>query len=177
MSRRPMSPLGATRSALSLIAVDAPCRWCETGSTRPVEYELKDAGIGCFSTPTLAAAEAHKLNHFGWMLNGADLFAKLRRTQRLYDCSPIWDGTPLCFETFPHAIACELAGRLVSAKRKATVRRGLLGREGVDILQLTNIDYVDAAMCALTAHRFAQGKIKIYGESEIRIHRSPHLLI
>lgn len=122
--------------------------------------------IWCFSTPSREAAEAHPKNHYGWMLNGAALFEQLEMAYPLFDGNCVKAGEPVCFETFPHAIACALAGKPVSAKQKRTVRRAILDRVGVDISELTNIDWVDAALCALAAHRFSRGDFRTYGEAE-----------
>ena len=148
----------------SYIGVDAPCRWSNTGRTRPAECELIREKIWCFSTPNREAAEAHPKNHFGWMLNGAELFKFLESTHRLF----AGDSTPLpllcCFETFPQAVACALEGSVVSAKKKSSIRRALLKRAGMDTSGLTNIDQLDAALCALTALYFARNEFRSYGE-------------
>ena len=72
--------------------------------------------------------------------------------------------SPVCFETFPHAVACVLAGRTLSAKQKRFDRRRLLGRAGIVTDSLANIDEVDAALCALTAQHFLAGTFKAYGD-------------
>ncbi len=54
----------------------------------------------------------------------------------------------------------------MSAKRKGVIRRALLGNAGIANARLTNIDLVDAALCALTAHHFLVGPIKTYGDRE-----------
>ncbi len=148
----------------SYISVDAPCRWSNTGRTRPAESELKQEKIGCFSTPSREAAEAHSKNYYGWMLNGADLFKCLETTHPLY-AGEFKQLSPLhCFETFPHAVACALEGSIVSAKKKSSIRRALLKRAGMDESRLTNIDQLDAALCALTALYFARNEFRSYGE-------------
>lgn len=148
----------------TFIGVDAPCRWSSTGRARPAERELMAQGIWCFSTPSYAMAKAHPKNQFGWMLNGAELFQHLESTHPLLTPGSGPVSPPVCFETFPQAIACALSGEIVSARQKRAVRRSLLTRAGVDISQLTNIDLVDAALCALTAHHVAIGMFKTFGE-------------
>lgn len=148
------------------IGVDAPCRWSVTGRARPAERELMKQRIWCFSTPTREAALAHPKRQFGWMLNGEQLYQELEKSHRLFDGSPCPSNEPFCFETFPHAIACALAGEILSAKRKATNRRALLLQAGVDIVTMKNIDTVDAALCALTAHRLLANQCVFYGEPE-----------
>ena len=149
-----------------VIGVDAPCRWSLTGRARPAECDLMAAGIWCFSTPTMQTAAAHPKNHFGWMLAGAELFHQLAATHALFTGTSPRQADRVCFETFPQAIACALSGGIVSAKAKRTVRRDLLHRAGIETLALTNIDMLDAALCALNAHYLANGDFRSYGEAE-----------
>ena len=140
-----------------VIAVDAPCRWSEDGHPRPAERELMKKRIWCFSTPTRKQAVEHRTNYFGWMLRGEELFRaledefplcrKLRATNR-----------KCCFETFPHAITWHLRGGIADASQKRNQRRELLAQSGIDLAELTNIDLVDAALCALTAYHAASGE-------------------
>src|SRR5206468_9732635 len=71
----------------------------------------------------------------------------------------------VCFETFPHAVACALAGKIVSATQKRIIRRELLREAGIDTRRLTNIDTIDAALCALAANHFLAGNVKTYGDA------------
>jgi predicted nuclease with RNAse H fold len=153
------------RIGVRFIGVDAPCRWSATGRARPAERELMAEKIWCFSTPSRRTAETHPKDHFRWMLNGAELFEHLENTHALFAGNFGRLTCTICFETFPQAVACALAGTIVPAKQKRTVRRDLLNRAGVDISKLTNIDKVDAALCALAAHHFALGTFKTYGEA------------
>ena len=148
------------------VGVDAPCRWSLTGRARPAERELMAEHIWCFSTPTQQTATGHPKNHFGWMRNGAALYRLLEGHYPLFDGTIGSSGNRLCFETFPQAIACALSGAPVSAKRKGVIRRALLQNAGIDIARLSNIDLVDAALCALTAHHLMAGSIKSYGDAE-----------
>jgi len=123
-------------------------------------------GIWCFSTPSLEVAVNHRSDYFGWMRNGAALYKNL-------DTSgfSLFAGTRLlaqrvCFETFPHAIACALQGEVVPAEGKRKTRRELLQNNAINVEALTNIDWIDAGLCALTAHRFMIGSIKTYGDIE-----------
>jgi predicted nuclease with RNAse H fold len=151
--------MGAT-----VIAIDAPCAWSTDGRCRPAERRLMEQGIYCFATPTLAMALAHPRNHFGWMLGGMALFEALASTHPVRD--PRSPGrTRYCIETFPHAITWHLQGGEANAKRKRTERRALLDRLGIDRTALTNIDKVDAALCAYVAHLAARGgALQTYGE-------------
>jgi predicted nuclease with RNAse H fold len=148
-----------------LIAVDAPCRWSDTGRARSAERELMAEKIWCFSTPSREAAEKHPKDHFGWMINGAALYADLETSHVLFDDKSQRTAQPICFETFPQAIACALAGKIVSAKKKRRLRRYILSCANVDTSKFTNIDQIDAALCAFTAYQFALGNYKCYGDA------------
>ncbi len=141
----------------TVIAIDAPCAWSPDGRCRPAERRLMEQGIYCFATPTRATALAHPRNHFGWMLGGMALFEALRPTHPVRD--PRTPGrTCYCMETFPHAITWHLRGGSdTSARKKRAQRRALLVELGIDRTALTNIDKVDAALCAYTAHLAATG--------------------
>ena len=121
-------------------------------------------GIWCFSTTTRERAVAHPKDYYGWMLRGEALFQGLRKTHPL---GLPWSGRKCCFETFPHAIAWHLRGGNADASQKRGQRRALLDKAGVDLTKLTNIDLVDAALCALAAHYAARGDVcRAYGEPE-----------
>ena len=144
------------------IAVDAPCGWSSDGRARPAERRLMEQGIWCFSTPLRQRAIEHPKDHYGWMLRGEALFQELKSTHPLGLPAP---GQKCCFETFPHAVAWHLTGGKANASRKRSERRALLSAAAVDLTQLTNIDLVDAAICAVTAHHVTRGGAsKIYGE-------------
>jgi predicted nuclease with RNAse H fold len=149
-----------------VIAIDAPCRWSNDGHSRPAERELMQKGIWCFSTPTREQAVGHRTNHFGWMLRGEELF------RALADGFPLCRELPAaarkcCFETFPHAITWHLLGGNADAPQKRKQRRALLERSGIDLTRLTNIDLIDAALCALTAYHAARGdECEAFGEPD-----------
>ncbi len=151
------------------IAIDAPCHWSTDGRCRPAERELMQQGIWCFSTPTREKAVAHPKNYFGWMLRGEKLY------QALVGDYPLCRGLPIatrncCFETFPHAIAWHLRGGQAKASQKRTQRRELLEQAGIDLTHVTNIDLIDAALCALTAYRAVTGgECVSYGEEDTGI--------
>jgi predicted nuclease with RNAse H fold len=144
------------------VGVDAPCRWSATGRARPAERALAAAKIHAFATPSRAAAEARPFYH--WMVNGAELYRLLEKYYRLFDGGAEANSS-VCFETFPQAVACALAGKIVSAKQKTTIRRQLLRCVGIDTEPLRNIDTVDAALCAFTAHAFLCGAHETYGDA------------
>ncbi len=144
------------------IGVDAPCRWSANGRSRPAEVQLRAALIQSFSTPLRETALTNASDFYGWMLNGEKMFALLERSHRLYRGKV---EPPMCFETFPQAVACALAGCNVSAKQKRTIRRSLLERMGLPVQEFTNIDWVDAALCAVAARALAGGSIRAYGDA------------
>lgn len=161
--RAPTIAAWCVANAASIVAVDAPCRWRTAGQpSRAVERELAQNGISSFSTPTQAAAEGRAF--YTWMFAGMDMYDALAPHFPLYFGGP--KPAQVCIETFPQAVACALAGEIVSAKQKNTVRRGLLKRYGLDETALLNIDEVDAALCAIAADAFACGNSRNYGDSE-----------
>ena len=145
------------------VGVDAPCRWSITGGSRLAERALMNAGIACFSSPRREVAIAHPRNYYGWMLRGEALFAELEQSHRLFDAGQRSVHGPVCFETYPQAIACVMAGERVPARNKGVIRRRLLAQAGLDLATLTHIDWVDAALCALAARACLKGRIKVYG--------------
>lgn len=146
---------------VDIVAVDAPCRWSSTGRARPAERALAAARIFAYATPTLEVAEAKAF--YRWMLNGAALYRLLEREYTLLDGQAA--NERICLETFPHAAACALAGRILPARQKCTNRREVLRRAGIDTAMLTNIDYVDAALCAVVAESVREGKFTKYGDA------------
>ncbi|MEA5391291.1 DUF429 domain-containing protein [Cyanobium gracile UHCC 0139] len=148
-----------------VIAIDAPCHWSRDGRARPCERELRQQGIICFASPTRQAAIAHPTGYYDWMLQGEALYDALESSHPLVRCLPI-EG-PACFETFPHAITWHLRGGQAQASQKRAQRRELLQQAGLDLAALTSIDWIDAALCALTAHHAASGGACVaYGEPE-----------
>ena len=71
---------------------------------------------------------------------------------------------PVCFETFPHALACALAGNHLPASEKRVTRRKALSDVGVDVSNLPNLDFLDAALCALADSYFAIGWFMSYSD-------------
>ncbi len=141
-----------------IVAVDAPCGWSLCGRSRQAERELKlgKQKVSCFATPTRAQARAHTKGFFDWVFNGEKLY------QLLAPQYPLFDGNRpagrCSFETFPHGIVCFFAGKVVPANPKIFNRRKVLIERGYDVNTLTNIDYIDAALCAVAAAEFGQGR-------------------
>ena len=150
----------------SVVAIDAPCRLSSDGRARPCERELMRKGIWCFSSPSEQKAHApHPTGYYDWMLQGETLYRALEVSHPLVARLPV-DG-PGCFETFPHAITWHLRGGQAQASQKRKQRRELLQREGIDLAPLTSIDWIDAALCSLTAQIVATGGACVaYGEPQ-----------
>ena len=147
----------------NIVAVDAPCGWSHSTSSRQAERELKIAGekIHIFATPTFARALANESGFYDWALNGETLYKLLAPHYPLFD--GIRPEGPVFFETFPHAIVCALAGKVVPAKPKAANRRKVWHARAYDYSPLPNIDFIDAALCAVTAEEFRQGSTRHFG--------------
>jgi predicted nuclease with RNAse H fold len=145
-----------------IVAVDAPCGWSQSGSSRLAERDLKlgNKKIHCFATPTRAAAQAHNKGFYGWVFNGERLYKELVPHYLLFDGNGC--TAPACFESFPHAIACFLSGKVVS--REKNIRRSILAAQGYDESSLPNADFVDAALCALAARAFREGRSQHFGQ-------------
>ena len=150
----------------TVVSVDAPCGWSQTGSSRLAEQELALSGrkIHCFATPTRERAVNHDKGFYDWVFNGERLYRLLMNNY------PLFKGErrkgPACIETFPHAITCAMAGRVVLARPKGKMRRNALQSEGYDIGILTNIDFVDAALCAVAADEFRKDNYLPFGNPE-----------
>lgn len=145
-----------------VVAVDAPCGWSQSGAgkSRLAERQLFEKKVHCFWTPTRDCALDRPFCK--WMFNG----------ERLYRCLkahyPLFDGQrtegQICIETFPQAVACALAGRVVSARhKKAAERRTVLKERGYDTRDLRNIDFVDAALCAVAGDEFRRNRHLSFG--------------
>jgi hypothetical protein len=136
--------------------------WSVAGKHREAERLLNQAGMHCFYTPTRERAQGNPF--YSWMLNGENLFEALRKHFSVYTGQS--KAERICFETFPHAIVCALSKRIVPAHPKTSVRRAVLRKLRFDISSLTNIDFVDAALCAVAADAFRRGEVKLYGNAE-----------
>jgi predicted RNase H-like nuclease len=96
------------------------------------------------------------------MLAGEAMFAALRRDYPLFDGSPPTGRVSL--ETFPQAVACALAGEIVSAQTKGVVRRTLIAQAGLPVAEFRNIDEIDAALCSIAAASLVSGTFRAYGD-------------
>ncbi len=145
-----------------VVAVDAPCRWRTNALARAAEREMAAEGINCYYAPTEKKAREHAF--YTWMLPGEALYRALSADYPLYLGSGCLDLVTI--ETFPHAVACALAGEVLSAKKKRIIRGELIQRAGLSLSDYSSIDEIDAALCALAAQAFASGDGKAYGEVE-----------
>lgn len=149
------------RLTASAVGIDAPCRWSLTGRARPCERALAAEGLSTFATPSHAKGRTNPF--YQWMVQGAALYRALASDYPLYNGQRSVSGQ-VCFETFPQAIACARAGKILSAKQKRADRSRLLREAGVSTEALTNMDWIDAALCALAAHHLVMGTFKTYGD-------------
>lgn len=147
-----------------VIAIDSPCGYAiAPEKSRLAERELMKQGIWCYSTPTKRIADERP--SCDWVRNGMGLYRVLEDSAkaRVHAVSIV--------ETFPHAVACSLAGEVVRAS--TIIRLRLLEKNGFDTTPLANKDIVDAALCALTAREFATKKAMQYGREEDGIIYAP----
>jgi len=139
-----------------VISVDAPCRWSIDGRARPAERALMGMGIWCFSTPTRQGPWLIREIISVGCSEARRCIAHLhRRTRWSPDFQCPAEGAAL--KSFPHAITWHMRGGNADASRKRAQRRALLEAAEIDLTMLTNIDLVDAALCALAAYRAATG--------------------
>ena len=141
-----------------VVCIDSPPGWAHSGRSRAAEREL--AGLGFPAFPVGADPGDHPF--YRWMRAGMGLYKALEGTYPRYRSGDL-RGT--AFEVYPHASAQRLAGRPRPAgTTKTTFRRAALAAHGVDEAQLTNIDRVDAALCALTGLLALRGCFEMVGD-------------
>ena len=134
------------------VAIDAPPRWA-ADTQRACERELTKRSISLFTTPT--AARGQDNTFYAWMLTGFEMF----------DAA----GGYEVLETFPHAVAIVIHGRLPQ-ERKRVSRLAALVAVGIDPSQLKTIDEIDATLCAYTAWCWSNGDaISVGDDAEGRI--------
>ncbi len=132
----------------TLVGIDAPCGWSRVGAKRrEAEDTLARFGYATHATPT--RERATQIPFYRWMLNGERLYAALQPRFPLY--RQVGTKPPFCFETYPYLAACGYAAKRLKAAHKKIDRRNVVKAAGVDDAPLTNIDFVDAAICALVA--------------------------
>jgi predicted nuclease with RNAse H fold len=141
------------------VAIDAPSMFSLNSGSRKAERELVSNGMRCFYTPTRALAA--KSRFYDWVFNGELLYQKLGL--------PIFMGEQsqetCAIETFPHAVQMSLwAEDPNPIGNKRSVRESTLAlKANYDTSQLSNIDFIDAALCAVSADYFAHHQFTAYG--------------
>ena len=145
----------------SVIAIDAPSMFSQNDRSRKAERDLVNNGMRCFYTPTRElAAQSH---FYDWVFNGQLIYQKLGL--------PIFMGdqtdAPCIIETFPHAIQIALwarNGQSCPEGSKLSVRRNTLAvQASYKTNQLSSIDFVDAALCAVSSDYFLKNQFNAYG--------------
>ena len=143
----------------SAVAIDAPSMFSLNSGSRKAERELVSNGMRCFYTPTRALAA--KSRFYDWVFNGELLYQRLGL--------PIFMGEQsqetCAIETFPHAVQMSLwAEDPNPIGNKRSVRESTLAlKANYDTSQLSNIDFIDAALCAVSADYFAHHQFTAYG--------------
>ena len=135
------------------VAIDAPIAWAAEGKSRPCERALETAGIHCFKTPTESLAGTKSF--YGWVRHGLLLYQALNAAGFCY----VYDsGKPgvenTMMETFPHAVALRIKGARPAGKSKVDFRRSVLRDQKIQASKLANLDFVDAALCALVSRLY-----------------------
>jgi predicted nuclease with RNAse H fold len=155
----------------SAIAIDAPCMFSLNSGSRKAERDLVSAGMRCFYTPTRALAA--KSRFYDWVFNAERLYEKLGLPlfmgesfmDKLFMDKPC--KAPCVIETFPHAVQIALcrndAAFIPEASKSCLRRQTLLQKAAYDVSHLNNIDFIDAALCAVSADYFAKQQFTAYG--------------
>lgn len=147
-----------------VIAIDAPCGWSSSGHSREAERTLRlnRKIIQCFKTPTRNLAQ--KSAFYSWVFQGEKIYQTLQSHFDLYENDS--QRSKVMFETFPQGIACCLANKILSASAKATDRPRLLKNLGFNLNGLSSIDFIDAALCAVSALYFNQNSHQSFGNPQ-----------
>ena len=144
-----------------VVAIDSPSMFSLNGRSREAERLLVNHGVRCFFTPTRELAQ--RSHFYDWVFNGELLFQKLNLA--------IFMGGkpqfPSVIETFPHGIDLFFWGnkRPIIAKISKTLSRKitLTQKARYETSELSNIDFIDAALCAISADYFARNQFTAYG--------------
>jgi len=144
-----------------VVAIDAPSMFSPLGNSRQAERDLVKNGMRCFYTPTRERAIQSRF--YDWVFNGERLYQALGLPVFLGEVN----NAPCIIETFPHGIQKSLSGDAPQSRPedgKLSVRKNtLVTNADYDISQLSCIDFVDAALCAVTADYFLNRQFKTYG--------------
>ena len=146
----------------AVVAIDAPCQWSQDKS-REAERALARAGIRSFCTPSRARAPQN-LTFYGWMFQGEAAFAAATSTHPHFGGGKSVRGHTI--EVFPNATTIVLTGQPnPKGISKNQWRRQLLAEQGIAPTQFTNIDHVDAALCAFTGLIALESGFTAYGDT------------
>lgn len=147
------------------IGIDSPCQWRTGEKPRLAETELAHTGIRCFFTPHRSEAINHPTGYYNWMLQGEKLYQLLQPDYPVFrqKSNEISTGR-YCFETYPYAIACRLSGRILKARNKLADRAELLHLHDIQLPDPANIDFIDAALCALMANLVSPEQYQATGD-------------
>ena len=152
---------GAGGSRLPWLALRLPADGASPAGPGPVSERLPPkASIPLRRHPKRRAGQIRSIN--GWSRRRISTAALPLTTNSINGQRSVSGQT--CFETFPHAVACALAGKILSAKQKRADRSRLLREAEVSTEAITNMDWIDAALCALAAHHLVMGTFKTYGD-------------
>ena len=137
----------------SIVAVDSPSGWSSNRRSREAERTLrfKDKHIPCFCTPTKAIAK--KSSFYDWVFNGEKLYKVLKKLNIE------------TYETYPHGIT-EMIINLEGDGSKIERRRKAVKKLGLTLIEHENIDFIDAALCSLTAHAKLTNEVVCFGNKK-----------
>lgn len=161
----------------SVIGVDAPSRFAAArdARSRACERALRVGGVRvpCFMTPARDRAAGSPF--FDWVFAGESLYAEIvlgGGRPFAGPAAPVSRATarerevhPEVIETFPYGIVCALAGAVTPARPKVAQRRSALAAAGITPTNLTSIDLIDAALCAVAARCHAAGATTAFGDA------------
>lgn len=153
------------------IGFDAPCGWSADQNSRACELALHKLGIHSFFTPMRETCKGNPF--YEWVFNGERLCQALAQHFPLFQGGAVPE-LPFSFETFPHAVARSLDRHPQTKETKTARRRRLLKEHNLDLTRLTNGDYRDAALCALTALYMLTDRFTAYGDCREGILVTPH---
>jgi predicted nuclease with RNAse H fold len=141
--------------APEVIGIDAPPAWAPHGRSRMTERLLASLNIHAFNTPSAEHGAGNRF--FAWMETGFEVFAIA--AAHGYPRYHAGDPRGTAIEAFPHASAAVLCGCLPpKGAAKRAWRARILLAQGVPTHELTTLDRVDAALCALTGLLALEGK-------------------
>jgi predicted nuclease with RNAse H fold len=147
----------------TVVAIDAPSMFSFDARSRDSERALNKLGVKCFYTPTRELAK--KSHFYDWVFNGERLFQRLNLPIYSGDKQPL----PCAIETFPHGVHLHFwknhPANFDQSKvlaRKTTLTQKL----NYNTQELSNIDYIDAALCAVCADYFTNNQFIAYGNKQ-----------